>query len=85
MIQIFIKEYDIENDIKNKQINDYINEIYVILEDKIRLNSFSRPLNEYTYCSFEDLCILLSMTSLGELDVDDQIDYYTESGIEFKV
>lgn len=85
MIQIFIKEYDIENDIKNKQINDYINEIYVILEDKIRLNSFSRPLNEYTYCSFEDLCALLDMTSLGDLNINDMIDYYVQDGVEFKI
>ena len=77
--------YDIENDIKNKQTNDYFNEIYVILEDKIRLNSFTRPLNEYTYCSFEDLCILLSMTSLNNLNANELIDYHTEKGVEFKV
>ncbi|CAG87048.1 DEHA2D09878p [Debaryomyces hansenii CBS767] len=37
-----------ERDIKNDFDDNYFNEIYVILEDKIRLNSFTEPLVEYT-------------------------------------
>lgn len=78
-------EKDILKDFNTKNYKNYFNEIYVILEDKIRLNSFSRPLNEYTYCSFEDLCALLDMTSLGDLNINDMIDYYVQDGVEFKI
>lgn len=71
-------EQDIKNDLINRKCDDYFNEIYVILENKIRLNSFTKPLNEYTYCSFEDLCSLLSMSNLSSLDVDQQIDNYIQ-------
>lgn len=78
-------EKDILKDFNTKNYKNYFNEIYVILEDKIRLNSFSRPLNEYTYCSFKDLCALLDMTSLGDLNINDMIDYYVQDGVEFKI
>lgn len=71
-------EKDILKDFNTKNYKNYFNEIYVILENKIRLNSFTKPLNEYTYCSFEDLCSLLSMSNLSSLDVDQQIDNYIQ-------
>lgn len=56
---------------------------HVILENKIRLHSFYKPIAEYKFCSFKDLGALLWMTELG--DVDDQIAYYLQEGIEFEV
>ena len=78
-------EQDIQDDFNTKNPNDYFREIYVILNDKIRLNSFTKPINECTYTSFEDLCALLDMSSLGDLNVNELIDYYVKEGVEFKV
>lgn len=78
-------EKNIKNDLINRNQVNYLNEIYVILEDKIRLNSFTKPINECTYTSFEDLCALLDMSSLGDLNVNELIDYYVKEGVEFKV
>nr|APZ80118.1 hypothetical protein [Debaryomyces hansenii]APZ80122.1 hypothetical protein [Debaryomyces hansenii]AUG89700.1 hypothetical protein [Debaryomyces hansenii] len=77
-------EKDIKDDFNTRKSEDYLEEIYIILEDKIRLHSFNRPLNQYTYCSFRDLCSVLTMSNLSNLDIDEMIDYYTESKIPYK-
>lgn len=77
-------ELEFQNDFYNKDKNNHFYEVYVILENKIRLHSFSKPVNEYTYCSFRDLCSVLSMSEIGDLDINEMINYYIESGIEYK-
>ena len=77
-------EQDIQNDFDTRNSENYLEEIYVILENKIRINSFDRPLNQYTYCSFNSLCSLLSMSDLSSLEIDQLIDSYVEDGIEYK-
>lgn len=79
------KESDFQNDFCNRNKKEHFDEIYIIQKDKIRLHSFYKPVNEFTYSSFEDLGALLCMSSLGNLDVDALIDIHTEKGVEFKV
>lgn len=78
-------EQEFKSDFYNKNRNKYFDEIYVILDNKIRLHSFYKSYNEYSFCSFEDLCSLLSMSQIGELDIDGIIEYYIEEGVEYKI
>lgn len=77
-------EQNIQDDFITRNQENYLDEIYIILKDKIRLHSFDRPLSQYTYCSFKNLCSALCQTEIGTLDVEQAIDYYIEFGAEFE-
>ncbi|ODQ76877.1 hypothetical protein BABINDRAFT_26464, partial [Babjeviella inositovora NRRL Y-12698] len=63
-------------DIANRNDEDYYNEIFTLMKDKIKIKSFTRNLDEFSFTNYDLILSVLSLINVQKFDVEDTIDSY---------